>query len=67
MKTYDMPGLRNAMCDGAKLFRNVYSFNIDKYLPKLNSETPLSDFTLYLDKEKKTYFKTHRIMLAQGT
>jgi hypothetical protein len=65
--TYDMPGLRNAMCDGAKLFRNVYSFNIDKYLPKLNSETPLSDFTLYLDKEKKTYFKTHRIMLAQAS
>ncbi len=61
-----MPGLRNACCDGAKAFRNIYSFNIEQYLPKFNAETPLSDFTLYLDKEKKAYFKTHRIMIAYG-
>lgn len=43
---------------------SAFAPNIDKYRPKRGQDTPLSDFTLYFNKEKSIFLKVHRIILA---
>lgn len=43
-----------------------FANGIEKFKPKLNSNTDLGDFTIYFDNEKKYYIKAHQLVLEKG-
>jgi hypothetical protein len=44
-----------------------FANGIEKFKPKLNSNTDLGDFTIYFDNEKKYYIKAHQLVLEKAS
>lgn len=61
-----MNSIKNGINSKSKPSISPFASGIEKFKPKLNSNTDLGDFTIYFDNEKKNFLKAHQLMLEKG-